>query len=128
MAINKGLLLGLGVAGYYLYTTMKGSPTYYNASGQAVNEIECGNSISFDVPGYKRVWISQLKDGVLNYDGPFPQHQPELPMPLHVLNCATDIGVYDVAAYELNIDETGAYLQTKGKLIGQTKLTVVPQV
>lgn len=122
MEANKGLMLGaLAVGAYYLYSTMKGSPTYYNANGQAVTEIECGNSIAFDVPGYKRVWLSQLKNGQLNYDGVFPTHQPELPMPLHVLNCATDIGVYDVAVYELDENDE------KGKLIGQTKFTVVPQ-
>lgn len=125
MAANKGLMFGaLAVGAYYLYSTMKGSPTYYNANGQAVTEIECGNSVSFDVPGYKQVWLSQLKNGQLNYDGIFPTHQPALPMPLHVLNCATDIGVYDVAVYELTFDENNTAI--KGKLIGQTKLTVVP--
>mgnify|MGYP001609986130 CR=1 FL=1 len=125
MAANKGLLLGAAAVGaYYLYSTMKGTPVYKNASGQPVTEIACGNSVSFDVQGYERVWLDQLKDGVLNYSGIFPQHQPALPMPLHVLNCATDIGVYDVAVYELIEDGLTIH---KGELIGQTRLTVRPQ-
>ena len=116
MAENKGLMLALlGGAAYWLLTS-KGGPTFYNMSGQAISEIKCGNTITFDVRGYSRIWMQRLKDGVLDYDKAF-----DLPMPPYILNCVTDVGVYDVAAYE--IDANGV----KGPLIGQTKITVVPQ-
>lgn len=116
MAENKALMLGLlGVGAYYLISTMKGSPTFRNMQGQAINEIRCGNSVTFDVPGYTRVWLNRAKDGNLDYNQPF-----DLPMPPYVMSCSADVGVYDIVVYE--IDANG----NKGALIGQTKFTVLP--
>lgn len=112
---NVGLILLLGAAAYFLYFRKSAGPLYRNMQGQIITEITCGQSIVFDVPGYSRVWLSQLKDGVLNFDGPF-----DVPMPPYILNCSSETGVYEVAVYELNDDDT------KGDLIGQSTFTVLP--
>lgn len=116
MAENAGLLILLAVGAYYLLSTSKGTPTFRDINGQAISSIMCGNSITFDVAGYTRVWLSRLKNGVLDYDAPF-----DVPMPAYILSCANDIGAYDVAVYEVDANDA------KGKLIGQTKFTVLPQ-
>lgn len=114
---NKGLmLLLLGGAAYYFLRGTKGGPQFYNMSGVPITEIKCGNSVTFDVRGYTRVWMERLKDGVLDFTQPF-----DLPMAPYIMNCQTDIGVYDVAVYE--IDAAGQ----KAGLIGQTKFTVIAQ-
>lgn len=115
MEKKTGFMIGAVLAGAYLLTR-KGSPTFYNMQGQPVTEMLCGDSMTFNVSGYSRVWMSQLKDGVLNYDGPF-----NLPMPAYIVNCANDIGVYDIAVYEIDANDV------KGNLIGQTKFTVLSQ-
>jgi len=84
--------------------------------GQVITQIMCGNTITFEVSGYTRVWLQRLKNGQIDYDAPF-----DLPMPPYILSCVNDTGVYDVAVYEIDANET------KGKLIGQTKITVTPQ-
>jgi hypothetical protein len=116
MAENAGLLILLAVGAYYFLSASKGTIAYRNMNGQAITEITCGNSVTFDVSGYTRVWLQRLKNGTMDFDQPF-----DLPMPAYILNCVNDIGVYDVVAYE--IDANGV----KGALIGQTKLTVLPQ-
>ena len=115
MEKKTGFMLAAVAAGAYLLTR-KGSPTFYDMNGQAISAITCGGSISFNVPGYSRVWLSRLKDGVLDFDQPF-----DLPMPLYVVNCANDVGAYDIAVYEIDANDV------KGKLIGQTKFDVLPQ-
>jgi len=115
MDSKKGLMIAaLGVGAYYLLTK-SGTPTFYDINGKSINAIVCGASVSFDVPGYKRVWMSQLKDGQLHFDAPF-----DLPMPLYIMNCSNDVGVYDVAVYEIDANDV------KGKLIGQTTFVVYP--
>lgn len=116
MAENAGLLIMLAVGAYYFLSTSKGIPTFRNMSGQAITEIVCGNSVTFDVSGYTKVWLSRLKNGQLDFDAPFV-----VPMPAYILNCSNDIGVYDLAVYEVDANDV------KGKLIGQTKFTVLPQ-
>ena len=114
---QKALMVaGLGIAAYYFLKGSGSGPTYRNMSGQVITEIKCGNSVTFDVPGHESVWMDQLKNGNLQFSGIFA-----LPMPAYVLNCSTDMGVYDVAVYAL----TEANL--KGSLIGQTRFTVLPQ-
>ena len=112
---KTGLMVAVAAAGAYLLTR-KGAPTFYNMQGQAITEAVCGSSMTFDVPGYKRVWMSQLKNGTLNYDGPF-----NLPMPAYVLNCTNDVGAYDIAVYEIDANDV------KGELIGQTRFAILPQ-
>lgn len=114
-AQNAGLLILLAVGAYY-FLSAKGKPTFYNANGQPITEMLCGNTMTFNVSGYTQVWMSQLKNGVLNFDGPF-----DLPMQPYIATCTNDVGVYDVAVYE--IDANG----NKGALIGQTKFTILPQ-
>lgn len=109
-------LLVAGAGALYFFTKKSGVPTFYDMQGNVITGAVCGSSMTFDVPGYKRVWMSQLKNGVLNYDGPF-----NLPMPPYVLNCSTDVGDYDIAVYEIDTNDV------KGKLIGQTKFTIHPQ-
>jgi len=115
--MNKkaGFLLAAGAGALYLMTR-KGAPTFYNMNGQPITEIVCGNSMTFDVPGYSRVWMSQLKNGTLHYDGPF-----NLPMPPYVLSCSNDVGTYDIAVYVIDANDV------KGELIGQTQFTILPQ-
>jgi len=115
MADNKLLLIGLVGIGAYFLLNKKGVPTYYDMQGHPVNLVPCGESVSFDVPGYSVVWLSQLKNGQLNYDGLFP-----LPMSPRVLTCGMDVGIYDVAVFD--VDTNGQ----KSNLIGQTRLTVSP--
>ena len=109
-----GLLIA-GAGALYLLTR-KGSPTYYDMQGRAITTAMCGSSASFDVSGYKRVWLSLLKDGVLSFDAPH-----DLPMPPYVFSCTNDVGVYQVAAYEIDANDV------KGNLIGQTTFTVLPR-
>lgn len=116
MAENAGLLIMLAVGAYYFLSASKGSTTFRNMQGQAISEITCGNSVTFEVSGYTRVWLQRLKNGQLDFDQPF-----NVPMPAYILNCTNDIGVYDIAVYEVDANDI------KGKLVGQTKLTVLPQ-
>jgi len=107
--------IGMVVAGaglVYLLTKNSG-PTFYDMQGRAITSAMCGTSATFNVGGYTRVWLSQLKDKVLNFDGPF-----NLPMPAYIFSCSNDVGVYDVAVYEIDSNDL------KGKLIGQTTFTV----
>ncbi|MCI0618939.1 hypothetical protein L0244_38695 [bacterium] len=113
---NVALIVLLGAAAYFLFFRKSAGPLYRNMQGQIITEIVCGQSITFEVPGYTRVWLSQLKDGVLNFDGPF-----DVPMSAYVLNCSTETGVYEIAVYELDANDV------KGELIGQTTFRVLPQ-
>lgn len=102
-------------AGAYLLTR-KGGPTFYDMQGKSITTALCGSSATFDVPGYKRVWMSQLKNGTLNFDGPF-----DLPMPAYIFSCSNDVGTYDIAVYEIDANDV------KGKLIGQSSFVVLSQ-
>lgn len=111
---NVSLLIA-GAGAIYLLLKNRG-PVFRDMQGRAITEALCGSSATFDVPGYKQVWMSQLKDKQLHFDGPF-----NVPMPAYIFSCTNDIGVYDIAVYE--IDANGQ----KGKLIGQTAFTVHAQ-
>lgn len=112
MAAEGMILAALAVGAYLLFNKGSG-PTYYNMQGQIITTIKCGNSITFDVPGNKLVWLTRAKNGVQDFDGLYA-----VPIPPYVLSCTTDVGVYDIAAYSINPDHT------RGPLIGTTRFTV----
>ena len=112
---KTGLTLAVVAAGAY-YLSQNGKPTFYDMQGRPITSAVCGTSATFNVPGYKRVWMSQLKDKVLNFDGPF-----DLPMPAYIFSCSNDVGAYDIAVYEIDANDQ------KGNLIGQTTFVVYPQ-
>lgn len=111
---NLGLIALLGVGAWY-FLSRSGKPTYKNVNGQVITDIVCGQTITFDVPGYNRVWLSQLHNGALAHDGPF-----DVPMPPYIVNCQNETGIYEIAVYEIGAGDV------KGKLIGQTTFTVLP--
>jgi len=113
---KKKIGMVLAGAGALYLLTKKSGPTFFDMNGSAIDTALCGSSASFDVQGYKRVWMSQLKNGQLNFDGPF-----DLPMPPYIFSCSNDIGAYDIAVYEIDANDV------KGNLIGQTKFTVLSQ-
>lgn len=112
---NLGLFVLVGVGAYYLLTRNAG-PIYRDINGRIIKDIVCGSTITFDVPGYNRVWLSQLKNGQLIFDAPF-----DVPMPPYILNCQNETGQYEIAVYKL--ESPG---DIKGELIGQTTFTVLP--
>jgi hypothetical protein len=114
---NLGLLVLLGAGAYYLLNKNTG-PIYRDINGRVITDIVCGGSITFDVPGYNRVWLSQLKNGQLIFDAPF-----DVPMPPYILNCQNETGQYEIAVYKLVSPG-----DIKGELIGQTTFTVLPGV
>lgn len=117
--MNQGVLLALlAVGAYYLLSNgtgigNTGKPTYYNMQKQVINSIPCGQSITFDVPGYSEVWLTRTKNGVQDFNAPYA-----VPIPPYVLNCVTDVGTYVVTAYTL-VNGT-----SKGQLLGSTTFTV----
>lgn len=116
MAENAGLLILLAVGAYYFLAGSKGKPVFMDVDGKPITQIECGNTINFNVSGYQQVWLQRLKNGVLDFDGAF-----NVPMAPYIVNCANDIGTYDIAVYE--VDANGG----KGNLIGQTTFAILPQ-
>lgn len=116
MADNAGLLILLAVGAYYFLSVSKGKPVFKDVNGTPITQIVCGNTINFDVAGYSQVWLQRLKNGVLDFDGVF-----SVPMAPYIVNCANDIGTYDIAVYE--VDANG----DKGNLIGQTTFAILPQ-
>jgi hypothetical protein len=112
---NELLIAGLAIGAWYFLSGNTSGPTYYNMNKQPITTIPCGNSIIFDVPGYTLVWLTRSKNGTVDFDGLF-----RVPIPPYILNCANDVGTYNVTAYAINSD------QTKGALIGSTTFTVTP--
>lgn len=115
--MDKKIGLAIAVAGAaYLLTKQQAGPVFYDMEGKPINAAVCGTSATFDVSGYKRVWMDQLKDKQLYFSGPF-----DVPMPAYVFSCSNDVGTYDIAVYEIDANDV------KGKLIGQTTFVVYPQ-
>ncbi len=85
----------------------------YTKNGVPVSAVLCGDVISFDVPGYSRIWLTQYQSGKIQFDGPF-----NLPMPDYRLVCDRDIGNFSATAYTLNSDGT------HGDYLGNAFLTV----
>ena len=116
--MNQKMLavLAVAVGAYYLLSKSKSGPVFMDVNGRIITEVLCGQPVVFSVPGYENntVWLSQLKDGQLHFDGPYPGY----PGP-YTMKCATDPGYYQTAVYELMPDGT------KGQLIGTTELRVL---
>lgn len=89
----------------------------YSIAGVPSTSGNCGNVITFDVPGYQRAWVIVYQDGKPTFDGPM-----DLPMQPYALKCPQDIGNFQVAAYEITAQGT------RGGVIGQTsfKVNVAP--
>ncbi len=85
----------------------------YLKNGVPVSAVLCGDVISFDVPGYSKVWLTQYQSGKIQFDGPF-----NLPMPDYRLVCDRDIGNFSATVYALNAD--GSH----GDYLGNAFLTV----
>src|SRR5262245_35840777 len=93
-----------------------GSPTYF-VDGRPATEAWCGetsgSTITFDIPGYDRAWVTVTQNGAVTFDQPMA-----LPMPPYTLRCPEDVGFFFVTGYELTPDGR------QGNPIGQTSLTV----
>lgn len=89
------------------------SQPQYSVSGQPTNDVVCGTTIGFDVPGYQRAWVIVAQDGHITFDAPM-----DLPMPQYALKCPQDVGFFQTAAYEITPQGT------RGNVIGQTQITV----
>lgn len=114
MAGENGLILvALAVGAYYFLFNKGSGPTYYDIKGNVITSIKCGNAITFDVPGNKLVWLTRVKNGVQDFNGPYA-----VPIPPYILSCSADVGNYTVTAYDINPDHS------KGALIGTTNFTV----
>lgn len=97
------------LAGLGLVTT---PPVYYaDNSGKPINgtTIPCGNAITFQVPGYTKIWLKRYKNGTLDFDAMF-----DVPMALYQTDCARDGGSYKADAYDPN----------SMALIGSAELTI----
>jgi len=75
-----------------------GGPRFFDASGNTITTIECGQSYAFEVPGYTNVWLTVMKDGVTTYDSAtqIPPSTYSVPMPPYQSICGTDSGHYEV--------------------------------
>jgi hypothetical protein len=94
---------------------MAGGPQYYDSTGVPVSQVICGSPITFDVPGYKSVWLDQTHNAGAGYSGVFP-----LPMPPYTPNCSTEVGIYANQVYTV-----GPQGQ-RGTPIGSNTFTVMP--
>lgn len=112
--MNQNMILVLAAAAAaYFFLSKKGKPAFLLPDGQEVSQVPCGTPIIFDVPGYSNVWLFQLQDGRIQYDGPYA-----VPSPAYAPSCTNDTGHFQAAVYELNPDGT------KGAEIGFTELRV----
>lgn len=88
-------------------------PVFFDANGNVITGIDCGQPYTFDVPGsgLSQIWLTEYKNGQKTYDNVF-----SLPMPSYVSSCENDIGTYQVIAYDLD----------SGLVLGQTTFTIYP--
>jgi hypothetical protein len=86
-------------------------PTYFDVNGKPITSIQCGGAFTFDVPGsgLNQIWLTIYKDGKKTYDALFT-----IPMPSYVTTCETDIGNYQVIAYD----------PASGIVLGQTSMVI----
>lgn len=88
-------------------------PTYLDVNGKPITSIPCGGSFTFDVPGsgLNQIWLTIYKDGTKTYDALY-----SIPMPGYVTSCESDVGTYQVAAYD----------PQSGISLGQTSMIITP--
>jgi hypothetical protein len=90
-------------------------PSFYK-NGQPVTVANFGDTVTFDVPGYRAVWLTQTRNGQeININGPYA-----VPGPAYPLLYSYNIGIFIDTVYELNPDGS------RGVYIGTTTLTVNP--
>ena len=87
-------------------------PTYFDVNGKPITSIVCGSAFTFDVPGsgLSQIWLTIYKDGAKTYDALFP-----IPMPNYVTSCDSDVGHYQVIAYD----------PSSGIVLGQTQMAIL---
>jgi hypothetical protein len=87
-------------------------PTYLDVNGKPITSIVCGQPFTFDVPGsgLSQVWLTIYKDGTKTYDALF-----SIPMPSYVTSCESDVGNYQVIAYD----------PSSGIVLGQTQMAIL---
>ena len=88
-------------------------PTYFDVNGKPINTIQCGGAFTFDVPGsgLTSIWLTIYKNGQKTYDGLYT-----IPMPSYITSCESDIGQYQVVAYD----------PASGIALGQTQMAITP--
>lgn len=82
-----------------------GTAMFLDKGGVNRTDFICGEYYRYVVKDYSHVWLTQYKDGGLQYDGPY-----SVPA-AYTTVCATDPGVYHGEVYELTPYGTkGAFL------------------
>src|SRR3989344_2543472 len=89
-------------------------PTYYK-NKQPVDFVFCGESYTFDIPGYKEkmVWLEQNRSSIPSvsavriFDGPF-----SVPMLSYKSVCNKDEGTYYTSIYAIENNTKGQWLGT----------------
>lgn len=92
---------------------LSGLGIYYLKNGQPVDTLYVGDQMTFNVPGYSKIWLDQYQNGQLQYSGPF-----DLPMPPYTL-LPRDVGSFTASIFELKPNGT------KGDNIGTDRVTVL---
>ncbi len=91
---------------------LAGLGAYYFKNGQAASVLYVGDVMTFNVPGYSKVWLDQKQNGTPQYSGPI-----DLPMPAYQL-LPRDVGTFTASVYQLNAGGQ------KGQLIGTDSIQV----
>lgn len=84
----------------------------YYVNGSPVSQAKVGDVETFNVPGYNRIYIVVIKDGRVQFEGPF-----SVPMAPYTLG-PQDVGTYQTYSYELNPDGS------RGALISSTSIRI----
>ena len=100
---------------FFVGYSANAAPIFYKVPGFPVSSIICGDTYTFDVPGYTTVWIKEWKAGNLIYD-----KQLNVPKALYSI-CNSSEGTYILEAYTTNF-LTGQPDQP----LGTTSLSINP--
>lgn len=92
-------------------------PVFLDANGRVATQFVCGQTITYAVPGYSKIWLVQTQNGQPQFNGPMA-----VPMPPYTLDCTRDVGTFVQTAYELTTDGK------RGGLIGGATANVLPSL